>query len=47
MAGEEGNFRSSLDFSLETIELETVVFYYRVEPYKHNNYMVIDNHTEI
>ncbi len=24
-----------------------VLFYYRVEPYKHNNYMVIDNHTEI
>jgi hypothetical protein len=23
------------------------VFYYRVEPYKHNSYMVIDNHTEI
>jgi hypothetical protein len=24
-----------------------MLFYYRVEPYKHNNYMVIDNHTEI
>jgi hypothetical protein len=23
------------------------LFYYRVEPYKHNSYMVIDNHTEI
>jgi hypothetical protein len=21
------------------------LFYYRVEPYKHNNYMAIDNHT--
>jgi hypothetical protein len=21
------------------------MFYYRVEPYKHNNYMAIDNHT--
>ena len=26
---------------------DIVLFYYRVEPYKHNNYMVIDNHTEI
>ncbi len=26
---------------------KTQVFYYRVEPYKHNSYMVIDNHTEI
>ncbi len=25
----------------------THMFYYHIEPYKHNNYMVVDNHTEI
>jgi hypothetical protein len=28
-------------------DVNIVLFYYRVEPYKHNSYMVIDNHTEI
>ena len=30
---------------VQPTDKHTRMFYYRVEPYKHNNYMAIDNHT--